>query len=85
MAPKAKARPSAIDGLSFEQAFDEMEAIVRQLEAGQLPLDEALGLFERGQALAAHCQKLLEAAELRVQQLVARPGGGHDLEPFEPA
>ena len=84
MAPKSKTKPS-VDDLSFEQAFDEIEQIVRQLEEGQLALDESLALFERGQSLSAHCQKLLETAELKVQQLVPKDGGGYDLEAFEPA
>ena len=72
-----------VEALSFEQAFEEMEDIVRQLEEGQLALDESLALFERGQALSAHCQRLLETAELKVQQLAPRPSGGYGLEDFE--
>jgi exodeoxyribonuclease VII small subunit len=79
MSPKSK----SIDSLTFEEAFAEMESIVAQLEAGQLALDAALALHERGQALAAHCQQLLERAELRVQQLVPRPNGGYGLAPFD--
>ncbi len=82
MSPKAKPKTS-VDDLTFEQAFDEMEQIVRQLEDGQLSLDESLALFERGQALSARCQALLETAELKVQQLVPKAGGGYGLEPFE--
>jgi exodeoxyribonuclease VII small subunit len=79
--PKSAAAPEA---LSFEQAFQELENLVGQLEDGSLTLDESLALFERGQALAARCQQLLEAAELKVQALAPRPGGGYDLEPFAP-
>lgn len=82
----AKAKPKAplgVDDLSFEQAFDEMEAIVRQLESGQLPLDASLALFERGQALANRCQQLLEAAELRIQQITPRGDGGYVIEDVE--
>jgi exodeoxyribonuclease VII small subunit len=61
---------SEIEDLSFEAAFTELEEVVRQLEEGNLPLDEAMALFERGTALAAHCNTRLDAAELRVQQLV---------------
>jgi exodeoxyribonuclease VII small subunit len=81
--PKPKAR--AVEELTFEAAFEELEALVRQLEEGALTLDEALGLFERGQALSARCQQLLETAELKVQQLTPRPGGGYGLAPFEAA
>jgi exodeoxyribonuclease VII small subunit len=75
--PKTKS-PSSVEDMSFEFAFQELEDIVRQLEAGQLPLDEALALFERGQALAARCQTVLETAQLKVQALT--PSG---LQTFE--
>ena len=86
MPPKSKTKPPApIDDLSFEDALAELDETVRQLEAGDLPLDESLALFERGQKLSARCQGLLQAAELRVQQLAPRPGGGYDLAPFDEA
>jgi exodeoxyribonuclease VII small subunit len=81
---KSKTKPiAAVDTLSFEDALAELEATVRQLEAGDLALDESLALFERGQALSARCQNLLQAAELKVQQLAPKPGGGYSLEPFD--
>ena len=54
---------------SFEEARDELVGILERLEGGELTLDESLALFERGRALAAHCQQLLDKAELRVRQL----------------
>lgn len=54
---------------SFEQARDELDGILERLEGGALTLDESVALFERGRALAAHCQQLLDKAELRVRQL----------------
>ena len=81
---KSKTKPiAAADTLSFEDALAELEATVRQLEAGDLALDESLALFERGQALSARCQQLLQAAELKVQQLAPKAGGGYALEPFD--
>lgn len=68
--------------LSFEEALRELEQIVQQLEEGNLPLDQALALYERGVALAEHCQALLDKAELRIKQLVPNPEGGYDLEDF---
>lgn len=59
-----------INELSFEEAFAELEATVARLEQGDLPLEEAIALFERGQALAAHCGLQLDAAELQVRQLM---------------
>jgi exodeoxyribonuclease VII small subunit len=66
-------------GLTFEQAFAELEQAVHKLEAGGLTLEESLALFERGQALAAHCNAQLDQAELKVRQL--SPEG---VIPFEP-
>ena len=87
MSPKAKSKTKAVETvneLTFEQAFRELEEIIRQLEAGQLALDVALALFERGQALAARCGALLDSAELKVRQLVPKEGG-YELEDFEEA
>jgi exodeoxyribonuclease VII small subunit len=79
---------SEIENLSFEEAFTELEEVVQQLEAGDLTLDQAMALFERGTALAAHCNARLDTAELRVQQLIPTPGEyppgeGYDMAPFE--
>ena len=78
---------SETENLSFEAAFAELEDVVRQLEEGNLPLDQAMALFERGTALATHCNARLDAAELRVQQLVPAIGQpvenvGYDLTPL---
>jgi exodeoxyribonuclease VII small subunit len=64
-----KTKPQSIDELTFEQAFDELEELVRTLERGDLPLEESLALYKRGQELAAYCAKLLDEAELKVQQV----------------
>lgn len=55
--------------LSFEQAFAQLEDIISQLEAGELPLEESLKIYERGQALAFHCQALLDRAEQRIRRV----------------
>ena len=65
----AKTEPKPVEGLSYEQAFAELESIVAALESGERPLEESLSLFERGQALARRCAGLLEKAELKVQTL----------------
>ncbi len=57
--------------LTFEAALQELTETVSRLEAGELSLEESLALFERGQQLAAYCQRLLETASLRVEQLTA--------------
>ncbi len=77
-----KKPPAPPTELSFEKAFAELESIVARLESGELSLDESLALFERGQALAAQCNGLLEAADLKVKQL--SPGGElEELENFD--
>ena len=67
--------------LTFESAFAQLEEIVGKLEGGDLPLDEALALFEQGQKLAAFCGARLDEAELKVQQLSASGA----VEPFDVA
>lgn len=55
-----------VSSLSYEQARDELIAIVAKLEAGAATLDESVGLWERGEALAARCQELLDGARDRI-------------------
>ncbi|HHS96783.1 MAG TPA: exodeoxyribonuclease VII small subunit [Chloroflexi bacterium] len=70
-----------VEELTFEEAFAELEETVRKLEAGGLTLEESLALYERGQALAAHCNRRLDEAELKIRQLT--PEG--EVVPFEEA
>jgi exodeoxyribonuclease VII small subunit len=67
---------AAIATLSFDAAFAELRAAVAELEAGGLSLEDTIARTERAVALQRHCEKLLGEAELRVRQLVSRPGGG---------
>ena len=62
--------PHPVDQLSFEQAYAELDEITRFLESDSHTLDQAVALFERGQALIQHCTKLLGEAELKVQQVI---------------
>jgi exodeoxyribonuclease VII small subunit len=71
----AKEKPA--DQLNYEQAFEELEAIVEQLQTADLPLEKALALFERGQTLSARCNELLEQAELRLRQLAPDEAEGY--------
>ncbi len=59
---------------TFEQARDELEQIVRRLEDGSTTLDEALTLWERGEALHALCRAKLDQADQRVAELLERLG-----------
>ena len=61
--------------MSFEEALSRLEEVVHKLEAGNLPLDEAVALFEEGTRLARLCNERLDAAELKITQLVQTPNG----------
>jgi exodeoxyribonuclease VII small subunit len=65
----------------FEQALDELEKLVGQLEQGDLPLEEALRVFERGVALTRQCQSALKSAQQKVEILLRR-SGQTEIEPF---
>jgi exodeoxyribonuclease VII small subunit len=59
-----------VDGLGYEQARDELADVVRKLEAGGLSLDDAVALWERGEALARRCDDQLAGARERVQKVL---------------
>ena len=60
--------------LTFEAALKELEAIVARLEQGQVDLEDSIVLYERGQALKAHCESKLKAAESRLEKIVQTSG-----------
>ncbi|MCL2874947.1 MAG: exodeoxyribonuclease VII small subunit [Betaproteobacteria bacterium] len=64
---------------TFEAAVSELEAIVRQMETGSLPLEQALEQYQRGIVLLRHCQDRLDAAEQQIRILE-----GDTLVPFQP-
>lgn len=67
---------------AFEEGLKQLEAIVKEMEIGELPLERSLDLFERGMKVSAACRKQLEEAETRVEILMKR--GGEILpQPFE--
>ena len=55
--------------MSYEEALEELNKIVSQLEDGDLDLEESINLYEKGQALAAHCTELLKKAEIKIIEL----------------
>jgi len=71
------------EALSFEEAFERLEAAVTALQDGQMPLERALQLYEEGMKLAQHCNELLQKAELRVQQLSVNDMGVPIVQPLE--
>ncbi|MBV6658558.1 MAG: exodeoxyribonuclease VII small subunit [Devosiaceae bacterium] len=71
--------------LSFEAAMAELERIVDQLERGEVPLEDSIAIYERGEALKARCDALLKAAEERVEKIRVSAGGAPSgTEPLDP-
>ena len=64
-----------IADLSFEDALRSLEDVVRRLEGGDVPLDQSIDLYERGEALRRHCQARLDAAQERIEKIVQGPDG----------
>jgi exodeoxyribonuclease VII small subunit len=64
-----------IEAMSFEDALRALEAIVTQLERGDVPLDESITLYERGEKLRVACQRRLDAAQARIQKIVTGADG----------
>jgi exodeoxyribonuclease VII small subunit len=74
-----------VAGLSFEEALKELEGIVGRLEQGQVPLEESIAIYERGDALRAHCDRLLRAAEAKVEKIrLSADGQPKGTEPLDP-
>jgi exodeoxyribonuclease VII small subunit len=67
------ATPAPVAELSFEKALAELESIVQRLEQGKVDLEESIAIYERGEALKNHCERLLKEAEGRVERI--RLGG----------
>ncbi|GLQ24853.1 exodeoxyribonuclease 7 small subunit [Algimonas ampicilliniresistens] len=74
---------TAIKDMSFEDALAELEAIVRQLEAGDAPLEESITIYQRGAKLKAHCEGKLKSAQLKVEKIVLAPDGSASTEAFD--
>ena len=64
-----------IKDMSFEKALKELESIVGRLEGGQVELEESISIYERGEALKAHCDHLLKQAEAKVERLTFNQAG----------
>jgi exodeoxyribonuclease VII small subunit len=82
--PKREQAKSAAAAPNFEAQLASLERIVRELERGDLPLEQSLELFEQGVRLSRECQERLNEAERRIEMLL-RGGDGSTLAvPFEP-
>lgn len=86
MTDAATATPPDVSALSFETALAELEKIVARLEQGQVPLEESIEIYRRGEALKARCDDLLKRAEARVETItVGRDGAPTGVKPLDPA
>jgi exodeoxyribonuclease VII small subunit len=73
-----------IRAMTFEQALEALEKIVDDLERGDVPLDHSIRIYERGEALKAHCDRLLRAAEDKVEKIrLSREGKPVGVEPLD--
>ncbi|SDW53884.1 Exodeoxyribonuclease VII small subunit [Marininema mesophilum] len=83
MAESDKTRQEVLENLPFEEAMAQLEEVVDQLENGEVPLEEAIGLFERGMRLSRLCGTKLERLESQVEMLV-QENGEWTKKPFSP-
>ena len=67
-----------LDELSYEQARDELVEIVKILELGQMSLDESLNYWERGEELAAYCERYLDCASTRIESALEKRNGAQE-------
>ena len=75
-----------ISQLSFEQALIALEEVVQQLESGNVPLDQSISLYERGESLRKHCQARLDDAQARIERIVTDSNGAaNSTAPFDSA
>jgi exodeoxyribonuclease VII small subunit len=73
-----------VKSLSFEAALEQLEQIVAKLESGRAPLAESIAIYERGEALKAHCEALLKTAEARIEKITLnRDGKAVGTEPLD--
>lgn len=85
MAEDAKPNANAdVTKLAFEKALAELEQIVQRLERGDVPLEESVAIYERGEALKRRCEELLRQAEARVEKITLDASGKPTgTEPFD--
>ncbi|MGZ8255855.1 MAG: exodeoxyribonuclease VII small subunit [Burkholderiaceae bacterium] len=76
----SKEAAASVDSLSFEQAMEELDQLVRKMETGELALDESIAAYRRGAELARYCQGRLANAEQEIRQLE-----GDLLKPLNPS
>lgn len=73
-------RTAQPDKLGFEDAIEQLEALIEQIESGEIGLEESLKRYEQGSALIKRCQAILDQAQMKIAELTARPDGGLTIE-----
>ena len=82
---KTQAKHADIKDMSFERALKELESVVTRLEKGDVELEESIAIYERGEVLKEHCDRLLRQAEAKVEKLTfAADGSPKGTEPLDP-
>jgi exodeoxyribonuclease VII small subunit len=72
-----------IEGMSFEEALNELQSLVKTLEKGEAKLEEAIKAYERGAALKQHCERKLREAQAKVDKIVIAGDGSLSSEPMK--
>jgi len=76
---------SDVSTLTFEKALAELEAIVGKLERGDVPLEESIAMYSRGEILRTHCETLLKQAEMRIEKIaLGTDGSPKGVVPLDP-
>jgi exodeoxyribonuclease VII small subunit len=79
----AEKQEPAIEVMSFEEALNELQGLVKALEKGEAKLDEAIRAYERGAALKQHCERKLREAQAKVDKIVVGADGSLSSEPIK--
>jgi exodeoxyribonuclease VII small subunit len=72
----AEKQDPAIDNMSFEEALNELQSLVKALEKGEAKLEEAIRAYERGAALKQHCERKLREAQAKIEKITLTADGG---------
>ena len=78
-----KSLPPDVKALSFEDALQQLDEIVKRLESGQSKLDDAIAAYERGSLLKAHCEAKLREAQMRVDKIAKAADGAVTATPAD--
>lgn len=76
-------KPAQPDKLGFEDAIEQLETLIDQIESGEIGLEESLKRYEQGSALIKRCRSILDGAQQRIAELTAGPDGGLSVEDGE--